>query len=811
MIKSYLILAIRNLLKRKIYSLINILGLAMGIGACVVILIYVKFELSYDNFHHNGDRIFRTVSTYYNGTELRGVYPLSDFKQGPALLSEFPDIKSYVRTHYVHGGAVVSNEFNSGNAIRFNEYNMQYADSSFFDIFTYDVIEGDLRTALDNPTSMVITESTAKKYFGASKGVVGKTLIISGSWWTSGDYTITAVIKDVPQNSDFSFGFLLSMHDLLRTDQYKNSNGNGTEGNFVTYIELNSLTNLAELKQKASDFIGRFHGEELRKSNSKGMLTFQPIKDIHLSPGLDLEFSPTMSVNTIYFFGLISGFILIIAWVNYINLATARATERAREVGIKKAIGVQRNQLISQFLFESVLLNFASVAFAIAMAYMLTPTLGQIIGKSIFLDFSDSTLWILLTTIFLLGSFVSGAYPSFVLSSLKTLTTLKGGVDKMSKGFSLRSALVVFQFTSSIILISGAFAIYRQVFFMQEGNKGFDSNQILVVSGPGQSENNEIHLESLKTELRKNSFIQNVATSEAIPGGGVNWGTGIRKVGASKEESQGGGIIYVDPDFIGVYKMNIVSGKIWDYNIASDMQSVLINEAAVKAFGFSIPEKAIGEKIIAGNDTFKILGVLENYHWNSLKSAHTPFVLAAQRISHKNFSIKLSGKNHSPSIEAIEKQYKAIFPNSPFEYYFLDDFYDNQYKDEQQFQKIFSAFAVLAITIACLGLWGLALFVTNQKLKEISIRKILGASPKRIFYFLSFYFLKPILIASAFAIPFAWIGIDRWLESFAFRIKMSTDLFILPILLLSVVAFGTIVIHVLRASVINPVKLLRSE
>jgi putative ABC transport system permease protein len=601
------------------------------------------------------------------------------------------------------------------------------------------------------------------------------------------------------------------MHDLLMTDHYKNSNGIGTEGNFVTYVELNSFTNLNTLKQKASDFIGRFQGEELRKSNSKVMLAFQPIKDIHLSPGLDLELSPTMSVNTIYFFGLISVFILIIAWVNYINLATARATERAREVGIKKALGVQRNQLISQFLFESVLLNFVSVAFAIAVAYMLTPILGQIIGKNIFLDFADPTLWILVTTIFLLGSFVSGAYPSFVLSSLKTLTTLKGGVDKMNKGFSLRSALVVFQFTSSIILISGAFAIYRQVFFMQKENKGFDSNQILIVNGPGQRENNDTYLESLKTELKRNSFIQNVATSEAIPGGGYNWGTGMRKVGVSKEESQGGGVIWVDPDFIDVYKLNIVSGKIWDYDIASDMQAVLINEAAVKAFGFSIPEKAVGEKIIASDDTLKILGVLKNYHWNSLKSAHTPFVLAAKRISHKSFSIKLSGKNHPQSIEAIEKQYKAIFPNSPFEYYFLDDFYNNQYKDEQQFQKIFSAFAVLAITIACLGLWGLALFVTNQKLKEISIRKIHGASPKRIFYFLSFHFLKPILIASAFAIPFTWIGIDRWLERFAFRIEMTTDLFILPILLLSVIAFGTIGIHVLRASIINPVKLLRSE
>ncbi len=811
MFKNFLTLAVRNLLKRKLYSFINIFGLAIGVAVCLVILKYVDFELSYDSFNKDASRIYRTVTSNYRNGEFRGSGVISGYAQGPSLLADEPEVKAYIRTHPMYGGAVVTYKRDTGDPSTFHEESMQFVDSTFLDVFTYSALEGNLNTALDNPKSVVITKKTADKYFKKDEDPLGKILQLSGGW-ADGDYEVTAVISEVPQNSHFTFDFLFPTHNLLQNDQYKHDDGWGWN-NFHTYIELNPHADVKKLEAKMAAFIQKYRGKDLAESNSKDVLTFQPILDIHLNPGLNYETSATVSVNTIYFFVIIAIFILAIAWINYINLSTARAMERAREVGIKKAVGALRGQLIFQFVFEAVLVNALGVAIAVLIAIGLLPALGEIVGKNFSFDFADPRFWLILMGLFVLGSFVSGAYPAFVLSSFNTTEVLKGKSEKLTGGFSLRKALVVFQFASSLILIAGTFAVYRQLVFMRNQDKGLTMNQMLIVNGPKILDRKvaKERLITMKNEVKKIPGVINVTTSGAIPGGGYNWGTGMRKDGAQREESKNGSVVWVDPDFVETYGITILAGRAFNPEIKSDMKSILINEAALTAFGLGTAENALSERIILGGDTVAILGVLKNYHWNSMKTDHSPWLFKADTISSRAYSIHISSNNMSETTRQVETQYKEAFPGNPFDYYFLDDFFNTQYKADQQFGKIFSLFALLAIVIACLGLWGLASFTTTQKLKEIGIRKVLGASVSSIMSLLSWQFLKLIMIATVIALPLALYGVHSWLSSFAFRIGLQWELFVVPVVILMVLALGTVSLQILRGANVNPAKILRTE
>ena len=815
MIKNFFTLAVRNLLKRKLYSFINIFGLAIGVAVCLVILKYVDFELSYDRFHVNAEKIYRTTTSYYQRGEFRGTNVVSGYAQGPAMLSDLPEIKTYVRTHPMYGGAVMSFKRDGGNASIFREENIQFVDSTFFDVFTYEAEQGNLETALDDPNSVVITKEIALKYFGKEEDPIGKVLQVSGGW-ADGDYAVTAVLAAVPENSHFTFDFLLPTHNLLRNGQYTNDNGWGWS-NFVTYVQVHDHADVKSAEAKIPAFVEKYRGKDLAESNSKAVFNFQPILDIHLTTGLDLESSATISTNTIYFFIVISIFILAIAWVNYINLSTARAMERAREVGIKKAIGAYKSQLMSQFIFESILVNFLGVVLATLMAIALLPLLGEIVNKELTFDFSDYRFWLILFTLFVTGSVISGTYPAFILSSFSTTEVLKGKVEKVGGGFSLRKVLVVFQFASSLILIAGTFAIYRQVLFMRTQDKGLTMEQMLIVDGPKvldwqNPKQTRARLITFKNELKDIPGIKNAASSGAIPGGGYNWGTNMRKDGAAREEDKDGSVVWVDPDFVDTYGITVLAGRSFNPEIRSDMESVLVNEAALKSFGLGDPQQALQERVILGGDTVAIVGVLKNYHWNSLKTEHTPWLLKADTISARAFSILLgNGTDINSTVSTIKELFEETFPGNPFDYYFLDDFFDAQYKAEQQFAKIFSVFAILAIVIACLGLWGLASFTTALKLKEIGIRKVLGASTGSIMSLLSWQFLKLVLAACVIAIPLTWYGIDSWLDNFAFRIGLEWDLFVVPALILGIIALATVSVQILRGANINPARILKSE
>jgi putative ABC transport system permease protein len=812
MFKNYVLIATRNLLKRKLYSFINIFGLALGMAVCLVILQYVDFELSYDAYHTKVDRIHRLSSTWFQNGESRGTGIVTGYALGPALLSDIPGIKTYVRTHPMYGGAVVTYARENNPSI-FNEANMQFVDSSFFDVFTYQAIQGDLNTALDKPNSIVLTEKMASRYFKKDEDPLGKLLQLSGGW-AEGAYEITAVIENNPENSHFTFDFVLPTHNLLTNPQYQGDDGWGWN-NFNTYVELEPHVSRTALEEKLPALVEKYQGDDLAQSNSKRVYSLQPIREIHLTPGLRHEPNSTISVNTIYFFVLISIFILAIAWINYINLSTARAMERSREVGIKKSIGAFRSQLLAQFIFESVLVNLLSVAIAVTLTLVLLPVLGGIVGKELAFDFTDYRLWLVVAALFVFGSIISGLYPAYMLSSFKITEVLKGKSGKTSGGFSLRKALVVFQFASSLILIAGTFAIYRQMIFMRGQDKGLTMDQMMIVNGPSilgdKHATRRDRLISFKNELAKIPGIQSVATSGAIPGGGHNWGTSMRRDGAAQEDSKSGSVVWVDPDFVPTYNITVLAGRNFNPAIRSDMESVLINEATLDQLNLGTAEEALAERIVLGDDTVAILGVLKNYHWNSLKSEHTPWLLAADTVSRRNFSVLLQGATMNDAIQQVEKQFKASFPGNPFDYYFLDVFFNTQYKDEQQFGKIFSMFSVLAIVIACLGLWGLASFTTAQKLKEISIRKVLGASVTGILSLLSWDFMKLVLISSVIAIPLTWYGIDQWLSGFAFRIGLQWDLFVVPVIVLAAIALGTVSLQILRGANTNPAKVLRSE
>jgi putative ABC transport system permease protein len=811
MFKNYLLLAFRNLLKRKVYSFINIFGLAIGVAVCLIILKYVDFELSYDSFNTRADRIYRVNNTYYQNGELNGSSVISSYALGPALLADIPEVKTFIRTHPMYGGCVVTYKRDSGDPTTFYETKVQMVDSVFFDVFTYSSVHGDLATALDNPNSIVITKTVAEKYFGKEEDPIGKVLQLSGGW-SDGDYEVTAVIKDVPQNSHFTFEIILPIHNVLRGGQYTQDDGWGWN-NFVTYVELHPQTNAKTAEKKLPAFVEKYRGKDLAQSKSNVVFNFQPIRAIHLTPGLAFESGATISSNTIYFFVIISIFILAIAWVNYINLSTARAMERAREVGIKKAVGAFKSQLLSQFIFESVLVNFFGVALAMAMAIGLLPLLGEIVNKELTFDFTDYRFWSILFGLFLVGSFISGFYPALMLSSFNTIDVLKGKTEKITGGFSLRKVLVVFQFASSLILIAGTFTIYRQVMFMRDSDKGLTMEQMLIVNGPRvvQWPAARQQLITLKETLREIPGVLQVATSGSVPGAGYNWGTRIRKDGAAVEDQKDGRIVWVDPDFIKTYGITVIAGRTFDPSIKSDMESVLINQAALTEFGLGDAESALKERVILGDDTVAVLGVLKNYHWASLKTDHTPWLFKADTISSRSFSIHLNGKNINETIRKVEKEYKEAFPGNPFDYYFLDDSFNSQYQDEQQFARLFTLFAILAIIIACLGLWGLASFTTTQKLKEIGIRKVMGASVSGIISLLSWQFLKLVAVASLIAIPLTWYGIDAWLGNFAFRIGLRWDLFVVPVVILCVLALSTVSLQILRGARTNPAKILRSE
>jgi putative ABC transport system permease protein len=793
MIKNYIKIAFRNLWRHKSFSLINIIGLAVGMTAFLLILMYVTFELSYDKFHAKADQVYRLNVDIKSANDVMKL-SVSSAPMGPTIKADFPEVQE--STRIFGGGYVVK----VGNQL-FQENRVFLTEPSFFNVFSFPLIKGDAKTALKNPFSVVLTETIAKKYFGLADPI-GKTLIIDGKEPS----LVTGVVKDVPANSQFKFDMLYSISTLEkkypgRLEQW------GNFGNF-TYLLLTKGANAAQLQSKFPAFLKKHISEADRKGGEDYALYLKPLKDAYMDTRGGFEQG---SLSNIYIFSVVALFILLIAAINFINLTTARATERAKEVGVRKVIGAARNQLTMQFLGESVILCLISFAISVLLVSIALSPFNQLAGKIISPNiFEHGYIFVLLIISILIGV-VAGAYPALALSNFKPVVILKGKFSSSAKGTLLRKGLVVFQFTISIVLIVGTLIVYNQLSYMRNQPLGFEKNQMVTIDFGGDESVIKSY-ETIKNEFRSIPNVLAVSLSSGIPGGGN------ANAHSELENRQGTmqpmniNMYNIDYDFIKIYGMKVIAGRAFSKDYGTDStKAIVINEATVKNLGYASPNDAIGKKFSQWGREGKIIGVVKDFHYRSLQQNVEPLNMRVNPSDAGTFTLKISSENIPATLSAIENKWKVLIPQRPFNYAFVDENFNKQYATEERFGKLFMYFAILAIFISCLGLLGLASYSTLQRTREIGIRKVLGASIPGIVNMLSKEFLQLVFIAAFIAFPLAWYGMHSWLKDFAYKVDIGWLVFAVAGILAFMIAIATVSFQAIRAAVANPVKSLRSE
>jgi putative ABC transport system permease protein len=811
MIKNFIKTAWRNLLKNRTFSILNIVGLAIGLCCFLLITMYVLDELSYDKYNEKADRIYRVNSDIkFGGTNL-ALAVCSD-PMGATLKKDYPQVEQYTRFYNSNGSKLVK----KGNEW-INENNVVHADSTVFDVFTLPAIAGDTKTALNEPNTVVITESTAKKYFGTTDAV-GKTIETSGP--TKVLYKITAVIKDIPKNSHFNFDFLFSM------DNVEYQFGNYLSHNFQTYVVLRKGTdykafdkNFAEVIERyvmpqAKQFMKIGSIDEFRKAGNKLEYHLMPVTDIHLHSARFPELAVNGNAQYVYIFSAVAIFILLIACINFMNLSTARSASRAKEVGIRKVLGTEKRFLIGQFLTESTLLAFISLVLAIALCWLVLPLFNQLAAKQLLVkDFLTSKIIIAIILIPLVVGALAGSYPAFYLSAFQPIAVLKGKINAGFRRSSIRSGLVVFQFFISILLIIGTIIVYRQLDYIQTKNLGFNKEQVMVVNGTNALGTN---VDAFKNEVAAMSGVKSAAFSGYLPVDNSSRNDNTYSSQAVMDSKNGFNMQTwtIDYDYINTLGMEIVKGRNFSREFGSDSSAVIINESTQKILGYTDP---IGKKIYTNDNlnsqqmvSYTIIGVVKNFHFASLRQNIGPLCF---RLGHTSWSMafKVATTDIRALVSKIESKWKLMASGFPFSYQFLDDSFDDMYRQEQRVGKIAISFAILAIVIACLGLFGLATYMAEQRTKEIGVRKVLGASVQNITAMLSKEFLTLVLIAAVIAFPLAWWGMNYWLQDFAYRVDVSWWVFVVAAIIAFVIALLTVSFQAIRAAVANPVDSLRDE
>lgn len=807
MIRNYLTVAFRNFLKHKSFTFLNVVGLSIGLMASLLILQYVKYERSYDTFHSNAKNIYRVQYNGYQNGELRFECAAAVPAVGPALKDNFSEVKRYTRLFPVSG--VMAYESPDRGVVSFLEEKMQFTDSSVFEIFDFKLIKGEKENVLAGPDKTVISQRAARKYFG-DQDPIGKII----NWNGENRFEVTGIFEDIPDNSHIKFDFLFSYQTLNRHTKNQ-SETSWSWYDFNTYVLLEPGTDVSALQHKWEQYVENARGEDWAKNNYSQHFILQPMLDIHLYANLLQESQPDErgDGDSVYALTFIALFILIIAWINYINLATAKSLDRANEVGVRKVMGAHKSQLVYQFFSESFLINIFAAALAIVAIRLAWPMFADLSGRSIPLSFMlQKDFWILLSILFTIGTLLSGFYPALVLSSFKPVAVLKGKVMRTSQGNVLRKGLVVFQFVASVVLISGSIIVYQQLDFMRSQNLGIDIEQTLVVKGPGFRDSTFIQkVSSFKAEVMKIAGVKNVSASSNVPGDEIFWASGIRRLTGGSDAPIAGYTVGIDEDYISSFNLKLAAGRSYDREHSNEREHVLLNAAMVEALDFKNAASAIGQKVIQ-RDTLEIVGVLENYHQMSLKEAITPLVFRYAPDNTNFISIKVENQeNYQQILSSLEEPWKTFFDANPMDYFFLDQFFDRQYAQEKQFGQIFALFTVLAIFIACLGLFGLASFMTAQRTKEIGIRKVLGSTVSNIVLLLSTGFIRLVLIANIIAWPLAWWIMDTWLQSFPYRIEISPLLFFVAGFAVVLIAFIAVGIQTLKAALLDPVKSLKYE
>ena len=793
MFKNYLKITLRNLKKNKIYSFINIAGLASGFLCCLVIACFVFKELSFDKYHEHKDRIFRVSqfeeTAHHTSTDPNTAPPLI-----PALKKDFPEVDNGARI-IPDGNRIVRRDDKI-----FYEKNFMYADQDLFEIITIPFQKGNKDNALVRPHTVVITERMAKKYFG-NEDPLGKTLNISET-----DFEITGVVKDSPENTHLPY-------DLIAAFKFKRdySEARYWMSHFVfSYIKIRADVDVQTFETKMAKIGDKYAKDMFKKTGYTYTFFFQSVPNLHLYPCPHNEIEPPGNPAQLAILSAIGIIVLLIACMNFVNLSTARSGKRAGEIGLRKVVGASRRQIIFQFLGESMILSILAMALAVGAAYILLPIINQLTGIGIsFNDFFQSNILLLLAGLVLLVGFGAGSYPSFLLSTFRPAQALKKQARKV-RGVALRKILVVGQFSISIFLIIGTLTVVRQLDYMKNSYLGFDIKQKLVIPVRKQEYLSKNH-KTIKAEFLRHANIIAASVSSTVPGQDLDmYLTKIK--GQDDEKSQSIHYMHIDPDFIDQFHIRLVAGRIFSSNMTTDKEAAFIlNESAVLSLGWKTAEEALGKRIYGGGHEGNIIGVAQNFHYKGLQREVGPLIMDMNSNRYNLVNLSVNIQSLKETIAYVRQKWEELQPGVPVEFFFLDESFDRQYRSEKQMGRIGAAFTFLGLITACLGLFGLASFMTEQRTKEIGIRKVLGASVKGIVYNLTKDFSKWVLVGNLIAWPLGYFMMNRWLQSFAYQTKIEIWIFFVSAFAALLIAVLTVSYQSIKAAIANPVDSLHYE
>jgi ABC-type antimicrobial peptide transport system permease subunit len=789
MFKTYFKLAYRNILKDKAYSIINIAGLAIGLASSILILLWVQNELSYDKFHKNAGQIYR-VSVDFGDSKTIG----TPAGMPAALTAEMPVIKNTVRLYYAWSTILME----TGNR-KFEEKHAWYADPSFLDMFSYPLVEGDRATALRQENGVLITQELAAKYFG-KEDPIGRVIRKDNKE----NVVVTGVLANVPGNSDLQFDIILPITSFAKTDNRLQENVWGNFS-FYEYVQLDkvfdpSAANLARLEKQMDQI---FHKNS---PGVKALFQLQPLTKIHLAPYMLGDLSGHGNAQYVNIFFIVAILILIVACINFMNLATARSARRAKEIGLRKVSGALRGQLILQFLSESVFISFLSLLLALSLVRLFLPVFNGMANRKLTFDVSDPKLWLSLLGIALVTGVISGSYPALFLSRFNPVKVLKGNVKSMGGNLLFRHTLVVVQFMVSIVLLVGTVVIYHQLKFIKERDPGFEKANLLYVPMKGDMWHKQ---QAFRSELKRNPLTTNFTVITDLPTDLGAWSTDATWDGKDPHSPVAIPTLVVDDNFVHVFKINLLAGRSFSSAYKTDTFNYMINEKMLPVMGLTA-STAIGKSLTVWGTKGSIIGVVKDFNFKPAQQAIQPLILVFNRFGGYTVVRTLSGKTNA-TIKALATISQQLNPDYPFTFEFLDQELANLYKGEQQMGNIFNLFAALGIFISCLGLYGLSAFLAEQRTKEIGVRKVLGASVLSIVYLLSSGITRLILIAVVIAIPLSWYAVNRWLAGFAYHINVSWLLFAGASLTVLAIAWLTVSYESIKAAVVNPIKSLRTE
>jgi putative ABC transport system permease protein len=812
MLRNYLKIAWRNLLKNKTFSFINIIGLASGLACFILIALYVADELSYDRFNQKAARTYRVNSDIVFGGNKLHLAVASD-PMGATLKNDYPQVEQFVRFYASNGSKLVK----KGDQF-INESNVAHADSTLFEVFTLPVIHGDPKTALNEPNTVVISESAAKKYFGTTD-VIGKNIETDDNGTTL--YKVTAVIKDIPHNSHFNFSMIFSMDNV----QYQW--GNFLSHNHQTYLVLKPGTDYKIFEKNFTQFIDKHvvpqaaqfmqikSMDEFEKAGNKLEYTLMPLTDIHLHSDRAPELGVNGNMQYVYIFSVIALVVLLLACINFMNLSTARSASRAKEVGIRKVVGSQKRYLIRQFLTESILTTVLSTILAIGIAWLCLPWFNNLSAKELFIsDLVQPKYLTVLIALPVIVGLLAGIYPAFVLSSFNPIVVLKGKLSGGLKRSKLRNVLVVGQFTISIFLIAATIIVFRQLNYIQTKKLGFSKDQMLIINGTYALGNNR---DAFKNEVSKLTGVKGSTYAGFLPvsGSSRNDNSYSTSAAMTAQNSMNMQTWNVDYDYIPMMEMELIKGRNFSKEFGTDSNATILNETAAKLLGWDDPlgkkiytfyQDQIGNRLVSR----EVIGVVKNFHFQSMKENIGPLCF---RLADNSWAtaFKVSTADIKQLVGNIESKWKTMAPGIPFSYQFMDEAFNDMYRVEQRTGNLGLTLAIIAIVIACLGLFGLATYTAEQRIKEIGVRKVLGASIRNIISMLSKDFMLLVLIASGLAIPLAWWAMHKWLQDFAYRIDIGWWIFFVAGLIALLIALITVSSQAIKAALANPVKSLRSE